>query len=137
QMALFSLNCLMDSEQNYKEACKRIIRERYKTLYKNMGVEIEENKDRVDYYTLLELDTLGGKLYGPAFVEWFKASEKGKDFLFRLAHETGVILLPGQGFDVVHASVRVSLANLTHHEYELIGRATRKVLDEYFAEFKG
>ncbi|HHF2856195.1 bifunctional aspartate transaminase/aspartate 4-decarboxylase [Vibrio diabolicus] len=137
QMALFSLNCLMDSEKNYKEACKRIIRERYKTLYKNMGVEIEENKDRVDYYTLLELDTLGGKLYGPAFVEWFKASEKGKDFLFRLAHETGVILLPGQGFDVVHASVRVSLANLTHHEYELIGRATRKVLDEYFAEFQG
>ncbi len=40
QMALFALNCLMDSEQNYKAACKRIIRERYKTLYKNMGVEI-------------------------------------------------------------------------------------------------
>jgi aspartate 4-decarboxylase len=100
-----------------------------------MGVEIEENKDRVDYYTLLELDTLGGKLYGQEFVDWFKANEKGKDFLFRLAHETGVILLPGKGFDTVHASVRVSLANLTHHEYELIGRATRTVLDEYFQEF--
>ncbi|MEZ9531606.1 bifunctional aspartate transaminase/aspartate 4-decarboxylase, partial [Vibrio sp. 10N.286.51.F4] len=55
---------------------------------------------------------------------------------FRLAHETGVILLPGKGFDTVHASVRVSLANLTHHEYELIGRETRTVLDEYFAEFQ-
>ncbi|MEZ9147264.1 bifunctional aspartate transaminase/aspartate 4-decarboxylase [Vibrio sp. 10N.286.52.C3] len=135
QMAMFALTCLMDSEGRYKAACKRIIRERYTTLYKNMGVEIEENKDRVDYYTLLELDTLGGKLYGQEFVDWFKANEKGKDFLFRLAHETGVILLPGKGFDTVHASVRVSLANLTHHEYELIGRATRTVLDEYFQEF--
>lgn len=135
QMALFSLNCLMDSEGNYKAACKRIIRERYITLYKNIGVEIEENKDRVDYYKLLELDTLGGKLYGTEFVEWFKAEGKGKDFLFRLAKDTGVILLPGKGFDVVHASVRVSLANLTHHEYELIGRATRSVLDDYYSEF--
>ncbi|MGR5092626.1 bifunctional aspartate transaminase/aspartate 4-decarboxylase [Vibrio maritimus] len=135
QMAMFSLNCLMDLEDKYKDACKRIIRERFNTLYENMGITVEEDKDRVDYYTLLELDTLGGKLYGDEFVEWFKASNKGKDFLFRLAHETGVILLPGKGFDVVHASVRVSLANLTHHEYELIGRETRRVLDEYYAEF--
>lgn len=137
QMALFALTCLMDSEESYKTSCKRIIRGRYETLYKNMGLEVEENKDRVDYYTLLELDTLGGRLYGNAFVEWFKANNKGQDFLFRLAHETGVVLLPGGGFDTVNASVRVSLANLTHHEYELIGRATRKVLDEYFAEFQG
>ncbi|PMH46039.1 aspartate 4-decarboxylase [Vibrio sp. 10N.286.49.B3] len=137
QMALFSLNCLMDSEGEYKAACKRIIRERYITLYKNIGLEVEDNTDRVDYYTLLELDTLGGKLYGEEFVEWFKAQGKGKDFLFRLAHDTGVILLPGRGFDTVNASVRVSLANLTHHEYELIGRSTRQVLNEYYVEFKG
>ena len=136
QMALFSLSCLMDLEDNYKAACKRIIRERYTTLYKNMGVEIEENEDRVDYYTLLELDTLGGKLYGEEFVQWFKDNNKGKDFLFVLAHKTGVILLPGKGFDVVHASARVSLANLTHHDYELIGRETRAVLDGYYAEYQ-
>ena len=53
-----------------------------------------------------------------------------------LAHKTGVILLPGKGFDVVHASVRVSLANLTHHDYELIGRETRAVLDGYYAEYQ-
>ncbi|MEZ9198756.1 bifunctional aspartate transaminase/aspartate 4-decarboxylase [Shewanella sp. 10N.286.54.B9] len=137
QMALFSLSCLMDIEGNYKAACKRIIRERYITLYKNMGIEVEANEDRVDYYTLLELDTLGGKLYGAEFVEWFKANGKGKDFLFVLAHKTGVILLPGKGFDVVHSSVRVSLANLTHHEYELIGKETRIVLDDYFTEYTG
>ncbi|WP_394229606.1 bifunctional aspartate transaminase/aspartate 4-decarboxylase [Shewanella colwelliana] len=136
QMALFSLNCLMDMEGNYKAACKRIIRERYLTLYKNMGVEVEANEDRVDYYTLLELDTLGGNLYGTEFVDWFLANGKGKYFLFVLAYKTGVILLPGKGFDVMHSSVRVSLANLTHHEYELIGRETRIVLDDYYAEYQ-
>ena len=136
QMAMFALVCLMDAEGHYKAASKRIIRERYKTLYKNMGVETEENTDGVDYYTLLELDTLGGKLYGQDFVDWFKATGKGEDFLFRLAHATGVILLPGKGFDVVHGSVRVSLANLKHHDYELIGRETRRVLDTYFEVYQ-
>ncbi|MDO6686055.1 MULTISPECIES: bifunctional aspartate transaminase/aspartate 4-decarboxylase [unclassified Agarivorans] len=135
QMALFSLTCLMDLEDNYKAACKRIIRERYKTLYGAMGLEVTEDKDRVDYYTLLELDQIGSQLYGEDFVRWFKETGKGQYFLFRLAQSTGVILLPGKGFDTVHASVRVSLANLTHHEYELIGRETRKVLDEHFAEY--
>ena len=135
QMALFSLACLMDAEETYKDACKNIIRQRYNTLYKNMGVTVEQDVNRVDYYTLLDLDVLGAKMYGQEFVDWFKANNMGKDFLFRLAYETGVILLPGKGFDVVHGSVRVSLANLTHHEYELIGRETRKVLDEYYNNF--
>ncbi len=136
QMALFSLNCIMDLEDNYKAACKRIIRERYKTLYSNMGIKVEDDKDRVDYYTLLELDIVGKKLYGEGFVTWFKENGKGKYFLFLLAESTGVILLPGKGFDTVHASVRVSLANLTHHEYELIGRETRNMLDRYYAEYQ-
>ncbi|GGA81325.1 aminotransferase [Neiella marina] len=137
QMALFSLTCLMDSAGNYKAACKRIIRDRFKTLFSNMGIEMKQDKDRVDYYTLLELDDIGGQLYGAEFVRWFKENGKGKYFLFQLAQATGVILLPGKGFDTVNASVRVSLANLTHHEYELIGRETRKVLDQYYAEFQG
>ncbi|SHH24202.1 bifunctional aspartate transaminase/aspartate 4-decarboxylase [Ferrimonas marina] len=136
QMGLFALSCLMDTQGEYKAACKRIIRERHNTLYKNLGVALEHDANRVDYYTLLELDVLGRKLYGQAFVDWFKDANKGKDFLFRLAANTGVVLLPGKGFDVVHGSVRVSLANLTHYEYALIGRETRKMLDGYFAEFQ-
>ena len=135
QMALFSLSCLMDRGNDYKRATKRLIRERYQTLYKNMGVEFEQNENSVDYYTLLDLDILGAKMYGDEFVNWFKQSGLGKEFLFRLADETGVVLLPGKGFDVVHASVRVSLANLTHHEYAAIGRLTRKVMDEYYSAY--
>jgi aspartate 4-decarboxylase len=53
------------------------------------------------------------------------------DFLFRLADETGVVLLPGNGFEVVDTSARVSLANLTEVEYASIGKFTRQILDEW------
>ncbi|MEW6998206.1 bifunctional aspartate transaminase/aspartate 4-decarboxylase [Colwelliaceae bacterium BS250] len=135
QMALFSLSCLMDRGQSYKAAAKRIIRERYQTLYKNMNVDYAVNENAVDYYTLLDLDVLGVQMYGTDFVAWFKETGQGAEFLFRLADETGVVLLPGKGFDVQHGSVRVSLANLTQNEYAKIGKLTRKVMDEYHAQF--
>ncbi len=53
----------------------------------------------------------------------------------RLADETSIVLLPGKGFEVVNLSVRVSLANLTEYEYKSIGKAIRKILDEYHDEF--
>ena len=56
--------------------------------------------------------------------------------MFRLARETGVVLLPGKGFEVIDASARVSLANLTEAEYSEIGAFTRKVLDELHADFE-
>jgi len=59
----------------------------------------------------------------------------GTKFLFRLADETGVVLLPGKGFEVVDTSARVSLANLTDHEYRAIGVATRRIVDEHHDAF--
>lgn len=135
QMALFSLSCLMDRDDDYKKAAKRIIRERYDALYKSAGIVPDRNENGVDYYTLLDLDILGVKVYGNEFVEWFSEHEQGNEFLFRLADEAGVVLLPGQGFDVIHRSVRVSLANLTHNDYTAIGKLTRKVMDEYYASY--
>ncbi|MEC5148907.1 hypothetical protein [Cryobacterium sp. GrIS_2_6] len=49
--------------------------------------------------------------------------------------ETGVVLLPGKGFEVVDTSARVSLANLTENEYRAIGAATRRIVDEYHEAF--
>jgi len=63
-------------------------------------------------------------------------SDLGTPFLFRLAKETGVVLLPGNGFEVVDTSARVSLANLTDIEYAAIGKFSRKVLDEYHSDFE-
>jgi len=136
QMALFALNGLMDREHRYKDAAKQLIRQRYQTLYSNMGVKSMHQPNDANYYTLIDLQEIGGTLYGPEFEAWFVKSDLGIGFLFRLAKETGVVLLPGNGFEVVDTSARVSLANLTDSEYAAIGRFTRQVLDEYYQDFR-
>lgn len=135
QMSLFALNGLMDRLSRYRNAAKQLIRHRYQTLYGNVGIQAAYEPDDVNYYTLIDLQELAGKLYGPDFKSWFLHQDLGTSFLFRLAKETGVVLLPGKGFEVVDTSARVSLANLTDHEYAAIGKATRRILDEYHGMF--
>ncbi len=136
QMALFALNALMDREHRYKDAAKQLIRQRYQTLYQNIGVSVVHRRYDANYYTLIDLQEIGAILYGDEFADWFSKSDLGVSFLFRLAEETGVVLLPGKGFEVVNTSARVSLANLTDIEYAAIGKFTRHVLDELFEDFK-
>ena len=135
QMTLFALHGLMDREGRFKDAAKGLIRHRFQTLYRHMGVPTAHGDDDVNYYTLIDLQTIGGRLYGAEFERWFVASQLGTRFLFRLAEETGVVLLPGKGFEVIDVSARVSLANLTDAEYAAVGRFTRRVLDEYREDF--
>jgi aspartate 4-decarboxylase len=101
-----------------------------------MGVKVEQDANDVGYYSLIDLQEIGGKLYGPEFEAWFVKSNLGTNFLFRLAEETGVVLLPGNGFEVVDTSARVSLANLTDVEYAAIGKFTRQILDEYCEDYQ-
>ena len=134
-MTLFALNGLMDRLGQYQTAAKQLIRQRYQTLYRSMGVTAKFEPDDVNYYSLIDLQELGGQLYGADFEAWFVEQDLGTKFLFRLADETGVVLLPGNGFEVVDTSARVSLANLTDHEYRAIGVATRRIVDEYHDAF--
>lgn len=136
QMTLFALNGLMDRLDRYKDAAKQLIRQRHQTLYHHVGVASERHPNEVDYYTLIDLDELAGALYGPGFQQWFSTANLGVEFLLRLARETGVVLLPGEGFEVVGTSARVSLANLTDHEYVAIGTSTRRIIDEYFHDYE-
>jgi aspartate 4-decarboxylase len=136
QMALFALSGLMDRGHRYKDAAKQLIRKRYQTLYRHMGVIALRAANDVNYYSLIDLQEIGGTLYGPQFKAWFIKSDLGIDFLFRLADETGVVLLPGKGFEVLDTSARISLANLTEIEYASIGRFTRQVLDECNQDFQ-
>lgn len=135
QMTLFALNGLMDRLEEYKTAAKQLIRHRYQTLYSSMGVTAEFEPNDVNYYSLIDLQELGRRLYGAEFEAWFVSQDLGTEFLFRLADETGVVLLPGKGFEVVDTSARVSLANLTDYEYRAIGAATRRIVDEYHDAF--
>ena len=49
QMALFALNGLMDRAGVYKHTAKRLIRDRFKTLYLSMGLEPRRTASDVDY----------------------------------------------------------------------------------------
>ena len=121
---------LIDRLGQYQTAAKQLIRQRYQMLYRSMGVTAKFEPDDVNCYSLIDLPELGGQLYGADFEAWFIEQDLGTKFLFLLAGETGVVLLPGNGFEVVDTSARVSLANLTDHKYRAIGVATRRIVDE-------
>ena len=136
QMALLALNGLMDTDHRYKNAAKRLIRNRYKTLCVHVGIPPVVGDNEVNYYYLIDLQKLGRQLHGDAFARWMAEGDRGTEFLFRLARETSVVLLPGKGFEVVDASARVSLANLTEANYAAIGDCTRQILTELYGDFQ-
>jgi len=43
--------------------------------------------------------------------------------------------LPGKGFGTQHPSGRVSLANLNESDYRQIGRAMRRLIEEYVERY--
>lgn len=123
QMVLFSLFALMDESDNYKAELKKIIRRREAALYRELGIPAESDANAVDYYTLLDLEDISRKLHGDEFAEWMKQKSSAGDLLFRIADETGIVLLPGAGFGTTRPEGRASLANLNEYEYARIGRA--------------
>jgi len=136
QMALFALFALMDKEDAYKQAMKHLVRGRHRALYRALDIDIEEDANAVDYYTILDLEILGTRRYGRDFVDWLLANKNPLEILFRLADEAGVVLLPGRGFGTPHPSARVSLANLNEADYARIGRIIRSVMEEYADEYR-
>jgi aspartate 4-decarboxylase len=129
QMVLFSLFSLMDTPDAYKNALKRLIRSRKQALYREIGITFDDDdENKVDYYTILDLEFLGERAYGRDFVDWLIQNTAPSELLFRLAKDARVILLPGLGFGTQHPSGRVSLANLNESDYVQIGRAIRALL---------
>jgi aspartate 4-decarboxylase len=136
QMVLFSLFSLMDTPDAYKNALKRLIRNRKQALYREIGITFDDDDvNKVDYYTILDLEFLGERAYGREFVDWLIKNTKTSELLFRLAKDARVVLLPGRGFGTQHPSGRVSLANLNESDYVKIGRAIRDLLGEYVERY--
>jgi aspartate 4-decarboxylase len=132
QMVLFSLFSLIDTPDAYKNALKRLIRSRKQALYREIGISFDDDdENKVDYYTILDLEFLGERAYGRDFVDWVIKNTEPSEVLFRLARDARVVLLPGRGFGTQHPSGRVSLANLNESDYVKIGRAIRTLLGEY------
>lgn len=136
QMSLFSLFSLMDEAGHYKAEMKRIVLRRKEALYRELGLPMPYDANSVRYYHLLDMESLAAQMHGEDFSKWLLKRLKPNEALFRLAEETGVILLPGRGFGAAHPSGRVSLANLNEYDYANIGRAIRKMASEYFVLFE-
>ncbi|MFC7067799.1 bifunctional aspartate transaminase/aspartate 4-decarboxylase [Brucella rhizosphaerae] len=137
QMVLFSLFSLMDEQDAYKSELKKLIRHREAALYRELGLPPQSDVNDVDYYTLLDLEDIARRLYGDDFAAWVKKNISPTELLFRIADETGIVLLPGTGFGTQQPAGRASLANLNEYEYAAIGRALRRMADEvYQKEFK-
>jgi aspartate 4-decarboxylase len=136
QMALFALFALMDEHDEYKEAMKRLIRRRHRALYDALGIDSPRDPNAVNYYTILDLEILGAERYGSGFVDWLLATKNPLEILFRLADESGVVLLPGKGFATPHPSARVSLANLNEADCARIGRIIRSLIEGYAVEYR-
>jgi len=136
QMALFALANLMDENQNFKAEAKRLIGRRYQILYEAIGLPTQYNENSVNYYSLIDLEVLSRNLYSTDFSQWLVQRMSLPEFIMRLADETGVVLLPGSGFDVETPCARVSLANLSEYDYQTIGLAIRRVMDEYYTQFQ-
>ena len=136
QMTMFSLFSLMDEQQNYKKAMKSIVLRRKQALYRELGLPMQHDPNSVRYYHLLDMEEIATQMHGADFAAWLLTKLKPNEALFRLAEETGVILLPGRGFGTTHPSGRVSLANLNEYDYANIGKSIRKLAEEFYAEFK-
>jgi aspartate 4-decarboxylase len=136
QMVLFSLFALMDDDESYKRAVKRLVRHRQTALYNELGVKATEDINSVDYYTVIEVSDISELIYGKPFKEWLGKRLQPNEMLFRLAKEAGTVLLPASGFGTTDPGVRVSLANLNEYDYVKIGKAVHTVLKEYYQEYK-
>jgi aspartate 4-decarboxylase len=74
--------------------------------------------------------------YGQELADWIDQAVHPLDFVFRLADQEEVLLMPGGGFDAPKSSVRASLANLDDAAYTAIGKRTRELVDEYYKRWK-
>jgi aspartate 4-decarboxylase len=135
QMALFALSTLTDIKDVYKNNCKHLIRSRYNLLYSSLGIKPIADENIADYYTMIDIAKIGEQLYGKEFAEWLEKDDRINDFLFSLARETSVVLMPGEGFGSSETTLRVSLANLKEYQYEQIGELTKKILEEYYVTY--
>ncbi|MGO4170817.1 bifunctional aspartate transaminase/aspartate 4-decarboxylase [Bosea sp. TAF32] len=136
QMVLFSLFALMDEADGYKAELKKLIRRREAALYRELGVPQGNDENAVDYYTLLDLSAVARDLYGPEFEAWVKKNVNPDELLFRIADETGIVLLPGRGFGTRQPAGRASLANLNEYQYANIGRSLRGMAEEFYKVFE-
>lgn len=134
QMALFSSMAYLHADQLQPRLID-MIHTRLRDLWSTTGFTLQPDPNRAGYYSEIDLMVWAKKFYGDDFTAYLEANYEPLDFVIRLADETAVVLLNGDGFDGPKWSVRASLANLDRDAYLRIGTAIRQILDQYHAEY--
>ena len=138
QMSLFAAFSILDTAAGNKYQQKMIdmIQSRLTALWKTTGFTLLPDPTRAGYYSEIDIMVWARKFYGDDFANWLNSNYEPLDFVIKLANETAVVLLNGDGFDGPAWSVRVSLANLDEPDYLKIGTAIRGLLDRYYALYQ-
>ena len=132
----FAAYALLDKENVYKKRMQTIIHNRLEALWKTTGFTLLPDMLRAGYYSEIDMMVWARQFYGDGFAKYLDANYEPLDFVMRLANETAVVLLNGDGFAGPDWSVRISLANLDRKSYLRIGTAIRTILDEYYSAYK-
>ncbi len=130
QMALFAAFAYLHHDELQPRLIS-MIHERLDALWNTTGFTLLPDKYRAGYYSEIDIMVWATKLYGQEFANYLNNNYEPLDFVIRLANETAIVLLNGDGFDGPKWSVRASLANLNKDAYLKIGAAIRKILDQY------
>ncbi|GAA2748356.1 bifunctional aspartate transaminase/aspartate 4-decarboxylase [Kitasatospora cinereorecta] len=136
QMTLFSLFALMPEGKAYKAKVQGIVRQRLGLLLEGSELRISDDPKRAAYYIDIDLLAWAEQLAGREFAHYLERTYEPTEPLFRLAGQTGVVLLNGGGFEGPPWSVRVSLANLDDLDYLKIGHHLREIFQEYHEEWQ-
>ncbi|MEV5608491.1 bifunctional aspartate transaminase/aspartate 4-decarboxylase [Streptomyces sp. NPDC052225] len=135
-LAVFSLFDMLEEGQEYKRRIRAIVQQRLQLLLEGSQMKIAEDAHRAGYYIELDLLAQAQLEHGEEFAAYLQKTYEPIDPLFRLAQQTGVVLLNGGGFEGPEWSVRVSLANLDDLDYLKIGHHLRAIFNDYAEEWR-
>ncbi|MCM1452651.1 MAG: bifunctional aspartate transaminase/aspartate 4-decarboxylase [Clostridium sp.] len=136
QMSLFAAYSLVENGAAYKSKMQALIRSRLEALWSTTGFKLLPDPLRAGYYSEIDMMVWAKKIYSEDFARWLNDSYEPLDFVIKLANDTAVVLLNGDGFDGPKWSVRASLANLRKEDYLKIGAAIKKQLAEYYDTYQ-
>lgn len=133
QMGLFALYSIIDKSNGdrFRSKMLQTIQSRLQALWSSSGFTLAPDPLRAGYYSEIDLMVWAKRFYGDDFAQYLRLNYSPLDVVYRLATETGLIVLNGGGFDGPEWSIRVSLANLHRNHYTVIGRHIRSILDSY------
>ena len=136
QMSLMALGELLDTDKAYHKKMISIIHERYDALWTNFGFKMPDDPLRAGYYSEIDYMIWAKKRGGQEFADYINNTYDPLALVFRLASETGAVVLNGDGFDGPKWSIRVSLANLSEDAYVKIGQYMRQILEQFYSEYE-